>query len=472
MARVPIPQDWDGKSWACLQIEWPDSQNFIGILTGFLSQMKMGWFWDEKTGTITVQQDIGREIFSRNFPYSECTDDECTHEDETCLGGGITILGENDMGQVVTAVYKDEVTGELVVEYGKCCIERFSLGSLPPEVDEDVADDPWPEETEYSACGQASALMELLYAVGFALWSERDNFPWQWSGHVKDKFPGLSMSASFITLGVINGQVLAVIYLDDEEAIFIDGEKQSMLCRLVGQLTDTYTTPTNMKDIMHSIVQGEFGIDASKVAFWGSAIEAIGNNDLRNTALSGSTNITADCDCPEPPYQASSVWFDGTFQGPQGGDFTDNGSNASESGRRFNCRLQTFGAGNKHFDNFEPNLLGGNVGDVIKIRAYPTFGEGVDGKVPALISGGTTTTIPEDEWTDHYIDASPSGVTRDDQTGYVEWEQNADVANLPQWIEIAGWKYPIAEVGGLNWYWTLEIVAVNGVDLTPIGPGA
>lgn len=68
MARVPIPDDWDGTSYCCQIISWPDSDAWNGILLGLLTWPTRGRFWDERTGTVTVAQEIGQEILAKNSP--------------------------------------------------------------------------------------------------------------------------------------------------------------------------------------------------------------------------------------------------------------------------------------------------------------------------------------------------------------------------------------------------------------------
>lgn len=74
MAVMPIPDDWDGDDWGCYVIEWPNSQKWLGILYGFVTTPLRGRFWDERTGTITDVQEIGREIEERNLDFMSCQD--------------------------------------------------------------------------------------------------------------------------------------------------------------------------------------------------------------------------------------------------------------------------------------------------------------------------------------------------------------------------------------------------------------
>lgn len=71
MPVYPIPNDWNGTDWECFIIEWPFSEQWVGILRGFVTTPLRGRFWDGKTGSIIDAQDIGREIEERN-PVTTC----------------------------------------------------------------------------------------------------------------------------------------------------------------------------------------------------------------------------------------------------------------------------------------------------------------------------------------------------------------------------------------------------------------
>jgi hypothetical protein len=86
MPGLPIPTDWDGDSWQCVQIQWPDSIEWFGILSGLLSTMFRGRTWDEQTGSIIDIQEIGWQIYNRNVPYIDCAGEPINGGD-TAIGG-------------------------------------------------------------------------------------------------------------------------------------------------------------------------------------------------------------------------------------------------------------------------------------------------------------------------------------------------------------------------------------------------
>ena len=72
MPQYPIPDDWNGQDWKCWCIEWPDSQDWLTLLYGWITTPKRGRFWDGSSGTITDAQEIGKQIYQRNFNLEEC----------------------------------------------------------------------------------------------------------------------------------------------------------------------------------------------------------------------------------------------------------------------------------------------------------------------------------------------------------------------------------------------------------------
>lgn len=71
MALMPIPDDWDGETWRCWAVEWPDSVAWNAMLRGFITMPTVGRFWDERTGSVIAAQAVGIEIWNRNSPLEE-----------------------------------------------------------------------------------------------------------------------------------------------------------------------------------------------------------------------------------------------------------------------------------------------------------------------------------------------------------------------------------------------------------------
>jgi hypothetical protein len=70
--KMPIPQDWDGETWRCVELRWPDSVHYTGILQGTITELARGRYWDESTGSVIDAQTIGRAIAEINLPLVPC----------------------------------------------------------------------------------------------------------------------------------------------------------------------------------------------------------------------------------------------------------------------------------------------------------------------------------------------------------------------------------------------------------------
>lgn len=66
--QLPIPDDWDGESWAMWAVCWPDSVEWRGILQGQLTELGYRSVWDESTGDADEATSTGLEIGEENVP--------------------------------------------------------------------------------------------------------------------------------------------------------------------------------------------------------------------------------------------------------------------------------------------------------------------------------------------------------------------------------------------------------------------
>ena len=159
MPKFPIPDDWNGQAWRCVQVEWPDSPQFRAVLLGFLTYLTRGRAWNEGTGTITDAQLVGREIYARNYPFNPCDGlavpcSVCTTGQFAGLGGGCEddeCEECSDMACISAIKIED---GKLYVQYG-CCdwvlvgdidSAGISIPDLPWETPPDPEVPPGPPE--------------------------------------------------------------------------------------------------------------------------------------------------------------------------------------------------------------------------------------------------------------------------------------------------------------------------------------
>lgn len=237
-----IPGDWDGEDWACIELQWPNSPEYLQFLRDILYMLTRGRSYARDTGTIVEAQSVGWEIFDRNRPFIACGSDcpECddcpepTIEElrDRCasLGfGGIVVESEESMGQVVTDAYIEN--GDLVVEFGKCCIKRFPLGaSIEPVEGEDVPTvptEPTPEPID-QACRDAWAYAKTTQLFANELWDILDSglSPNNMLSQLYLRFPFLlrgkwSAAQFLLEAGVVQAalEVLGLnVYITDTEA--------------------------------------------------------------------------------------------------------------------------------------------------------------------------------------------------------------------------------------------------------------
>lgn len=68
---VPIPDDWDGESFCCWAVKWPDSSQWQAIFSGLIETPTYGRYWDENTGSILNTIASFRPAYNYNFVPKE-----------------------------------------------------------------------------------------------------------------------------------------------------------------------------------------------------------------------------------------------------------------------------------------------------------------------------------------------------------------------------------------------------------------
>jgi len=245
--QAAIPADWDGETWFCSQITWPESERWRAVLTGLVSLPSRGRYWAENTGTITLAQAVGREIFSRNVPFINCSNGEIIPTEATIIyRGGALIESEDDMGQVVTNVEVTEA-GLLRVYFGPCCYEDYDLGALVgsgalkrltsgSDAKELAGDE---STTEDVACRKAAAIATALENVIAEVWEHKDVlYVGEAVRRTQRAYPDYTLSAAQLT--VMSG-TMSVLGLLDFALIITDDEWQNLICCWSKSLSDEYS---------------------------------------------------------------------------------------------------------------------------------------------------------------------------------------------------------------------------------------
>lgn len=327
--RLPIPQDWDEQSWRCVVIEWPDSIEYASLFRGLLSFLMRGRVFDERTGSVVDAQQVGRQIWYRNFPLRSCDDATAPANAASTqsTGAGITIIGEDEMGQVVTEVFIDPTTQELVVKYGHCCEDRFALavlgdGSVGATEGEEitvVVPGEFPPTVGYTRCGKATWLIERIEAIGHACWNNRTT-PWDTYNAWRAANPGYSLSqvaAQNVWLAMAGLSVAeGLTDTDIFNAEFLRDWKCYLYENILGDDEDTMqTTEFNLFQYyplsyawLSESPDLDVVYDSLVSQFWQHIVIGLGRERCNQIMLE-SANQAGDCaDCGVPPSEEAYTW--------------------------------------------------------------------------------------------------------------------------------------------------------------------
>lgn len=304
--RMPIPQDWDGETWRCWAVEWPDSITWNAYLRGFINEPSVGRYWDERTGSVTAAQAIGREIWNRNRPMEEslmsCNETSVgvlegilaalqDIADKTCCGGGCG-SGSRGSGTAAQPPNPFDDDGE--------------PGSFPPGFEDR-------EDWKSHQCNQAEDIINALKADLLGL-------------------SGLSYSASTPTgmVGILITILLTPVPFDDLIALLgfliYTGYNYALLATMAAEIGSNQdelrcilysadsveTAKSDIEAELTSIADAAFTLEADKV--W--VMEVIGfmlPTDNLNRLFTDTPTISQDADCSGCTAGECTVPFSGTI---------------------------------------------------------------------------------------------------------------------------------------------------------------
>ena len=470
--RVPIPDDWNGIDWHCIQIEWPESPQWTGLLIGILTLLTRGRYWDERTGTITDVQAIAREIFDRAYPFVSCDGDTITPpvlpDLPSGYGGGNSLddeESENDM-PAVTWLEIDE-NGTLYMYFGPCCkIEvggDFAIAVDPPPTD--TNDETPPSETW--ACNKAAGIAENLATAMVDVLAVMSPL-----GALNEQTNACKNALAAFGAVWSDCREIALAYRADSvniDTMVADAETEEWLaCLYAPLIANTDNISGAEYFTLQSAPSSHFS--ASEALFIRWMVVAIGQPALAWWARM-THDIVADCSCEGlGPVEASSIFFNGSFDVPAPGTCVLEEYSVHDGGRRAHFTLAGSGGNYRNMADIRAHLTGAELGDTVTFRIYnnPASGD----FMPAYEWFAYSTPAPPTDWV--YLETvGGNPTTRQTFSNYVEWTSDDDPAALPTKMELVDCRfYP--DNPGLpgGWYtkWWVEIVAVNGVRLTPIGP--
>lgn len=483
--QIPIPDDWNGQDWQCVQVEFPDSPLWTAILMGLLSYATRARVWDGKSGSILDVQAIGREIWDRNYPLVPCAD--CDTETEP---------GDSDNGTEPI-----EITGELCmngcsIPYGalrwqdgklqfRYCGEWYDVGgdvttpTFPDEPDIDIVPDPPPTGWEDSTpCAKARALAVMTYNIvvqGFAE-DEGVEDPWEFYNDMNDAFRTIDlafndMMSMYFNLIPVNAAGLEgetkdigiVDWLKCAWSPLIPEGNAGISADVYEELKSAMTSALNQ-----AIPPDYMGFETTMRAIWKNAFWSIGPKDAAKITYYAQPIAGQDCTCPDGTGDpiVPSIWFTSVSDiQPETGTAWET-AEVLDSGRRVHLTLahvaSTIGrsTGSAHL-----NLAGYAAGDDIKVRIY--FGDGEDELYNDWFD---TCPQPVSSW----LSIGFNGVTKGDRvndSNFYEVETANEGAQVLNFIDFVGGRWcPHYDGPFVRTNVYIEIVEINGVPLTPIGP--
>lgn len=300
--KIPIPDDWAGDEWQCVQVLIPKSLLWEAVFRGAMSQLFYGRIWDERTGNVKSVQEIARTIYESVDPFVFCGDDCEQCDDCDCSArnacGGILVLESDDMGQVVTDVTLEN--GVLYKWFGPCC--KIEVGDINAVIDEHVDGDLWGDGATFYACGKAQAILGVIWDIADAAWNVTRTNPLSWVGEVRAAAPGYSLSSTTIAELCILGGVVDGTYGESE--VFDTYIWDTIVCQVSAQLNDDTAEMTSDEwSMIQNTIMTNF-VAAGRLqagTYFVLAASTLGEDNAKDAAVLGSTDSTAVCDCPDEP---------------------------------------------------------------------------------------------------------------------------------------------------------------------------
>jgi len=469
--EIPVPSDWDNQTWACFEIQWPDSPEWIAILAGLITSVQRGPFWRARN-KIEVEQAklLGRNVVSRNLPFVNCR--TCPDENGSTGGPSVAIGATGGGGpcgdcceevcQVGCITSLEIIDGILYAYYGPCCrIEIGPVGSGEPLPDDPYNDNPdLPPVTEFSACGKATALVDTISAVVDAVWDARNDLPWTMLGNVKDRFPQISFSDIWLVNAL--AQALLVDALFGVDDIFDPEALQAVKCRLVNLFGDDADgLQSGDFSTIKGYFMGEFDLLIGNL--YGMCINAIGEGDINDIVKLGATDIRDDCDCPPGGTGdvAGVTWAGGVSVTREDGTYN--------LIRRFNGGLSA---------EHEFVTTAGNFKAVGLVHAFDiAFGTSVDDMLLAMVPVAPTDELLHSDWHTsgcNHIDedAAIGSIEATDRTSQtISFEAGAVWLNevwsagktTLDWSNAEMRSCPQTQPSPKTYRWVMHIARVNGV---------
>lgn len=308
--RYNIPQDWDGETWTCYQIQWPDSDRWLWLLQGILSGLSKGRTWNENSGSIIAAQIVGELIWQRNKDLLTCEGapvEPGDENDQQAGGAGAACFydeSEDDMPCIdLTTLIKVE-DGHLWVK-DSCCswVDIGAISGVEAQQPlPDVPLDPNNNEPTYSGCGKAAAITSVIFAIADEAWQQGTPpiealTPWTWV-HDVEQAAKVDLDNLWVIDACMQAFDMQMTGYEGEEVMDTPAEDW-LRCFLATRFTDTAAAPTedDFKAARDAMVNHVFP-DPFLMNWWTYIFNCLGWKDMSKIGALGALTTTANCDCP------------------------------------------------------------------------------------------------------------------------------------------------------------------------------
>jgi len=301
--KVPIPSDWDGKTWECIQIQWPDSPEWLTILAGLLTQATRGRLWEETTGTVTEAQAIGWAIHDRNYPLEPCLTASIINPPAGGIAeGGFGSSDDESEDEEMPVSYIKIVDGKLRVFYGgPCCYEDLAISALiagegTPDTEDPVNPDNDPDFV-YSACGKATGIVNAVYLCIEATFDAVVlPLPWQVIPYIEDAV-GYDLDNVWLYPLIANAGALLLASLSFED-VASEIAKQNAISAVAALFDDDNVgVPTSeLFEDIKTAIKNAVGVLSPMYQMVDQAVNAIGRADMDTIARRSAGDTDAVCE--------------------------------------------------------------------------------------------------------------------------------------------------------------------------------
>ena len=389
--KLPIPDDWDGESFFCSQIQWPDSPQYVGLLIGFLSAMTRGRTWKESTGSVLDAQAIGREIFYMNFPFTDCngdTSEDGNNEDPITGADQEALIGAICMECSIP--YDSLRWNNGVLEY-RYCGNWYAVSGTPGAPDwgdpgdEDIGDEPdgWVGAT---ACSKTVAATDALFTIVDHMIDQAGDDAWPFDGLVvvRAAYPTVNWDDVALLSAYLSALKLPIPGFDEQAKDPV--ARQDLKCRMKELIStgNQGMTPEEYTACQSAVWNwgkahftfGEYGIfDIEIQNLYYKAWKAFGPGDMRKITTMASATGDEDCSCAgdDAGYDGG-VYFTGASSSGSGTGCVIEGVDVQEEGQSVVLTLAGSNGDWRDLNDIKLTIAGTDGVENLVIRMSPDSG--------------------------------------------------------------------------------------------------